>query len=218
MTGLVPSDRMEALAHGYLDAKAILVRSGFVDEIDWQESRCSADVTERELLSEAAWVVLNSGMRESVVRGLFPRIGVAFYEFRSASLIVLRASACRRKARRVFDHPAKIGAIIEFARMTDQLGMSVLMDRLRAEGPEFLCSLPFFGPATSRHLGKSLGLDIAKPDRHLSRLAKATGFTDAQGLCEALASITGDRVAVIDLVLWRYATIEPNYVRTFTAL
>jgi hypothetical protein len=102
--------------------------------------------------------------------------------------------------------------------MTDQLGVSVLMDRLRAEGAEFLCSLPYFGPATSRHLGKSLGLDIAKPDRHLSRLAKATGFTDAQGLCEALASVTGDRVAVIDLVLWRYATLDPNYVRNFAAV
>jgi hypothetical protein len=207
--------RTEQLAHRYLDAKALVVEAGFVDEIDWQEEQPNAAVSETQLLSEAAWVILNSGMRESVVRGLFPRISRAFLEFESVSLVLQDASACRRRARRVFNHPRKIDAILEFARQTEEMGAAALVARLRYEGVEFLCALPYFGPATSRHLGKILGLDIAKPDRHLRRLAGSAGFTGVQEFCEVIALATGDRVGVVDVVLWRYATLRHDYLALF---
>jgi hypothetical protein len=64
---------------------------------------------------------------------------------------------------------------------------------------------------------KNIGIPIAKPDRHLVRLAGAAGFLNVQELCETLESVVGDSIAEIDLVLWRYATIKPNYLELFVA-
>ena len=64
-----------------------------------------------------------------------------------------------------------------------------------------------FGPITSVHLSKNIGLPLAKPDRHLVRLANDFGYESAEELCEQISSLVGDSVAVVDVVLWRYATI-----------
>jgi len=40
-----------------------------------------------------------------------------------------------------------------------------------------LRSFPYIGGVTAFHLAKNLGADLAKPDRHLSRLAAAQGFS-----------------------------------------
>ncbi|TPG49278.1 hypothetical protein EAH89_21445 [Roseomonas nepalensis] len=65
--------------------------------------------------------------------------------------------------------------------------------------------LPHIGEVTVWHLAKNLGFDVAKPDRHLVRMAHAHGFSDPHTFCAALAQATGERVRVIDLMLWRYA-------------
>jgi len=69
----------------------------------------------------------------------------------------------------------------------------------------FLASLPWIGEITKYHLGKNLGtLDTAKPDRHLVRIAGAEG---AHALCARLARATGDKVATVDVVIWRAANL-----------
>jgi hypothetical protein len=47
-------------------------------------------------------------------------------------------------------------------------------------------------------------VDVIKPDVHLTRAAKAAGFETALGLCENIRELSGDRLTVIDSVLWRY--------------
>lgn len=206
----------ETLAHLYLDAKLQVIGAGFASEIDWYaEGRARDRTTESELLTEVAWVIFNSGMRESVVRRLFPRLAQAFLGFESAQLIADNAEACRDRACLVFNHRIKANAVIEFSRRTAEMGYVVLLERLKYEGVAFLESFPFMGPATSRHLGKNLGLDIAKPDRHLVRIAIAAGFGNPQELCECISRWTGDDIAQIDVVLWRFATINGRYEEMF---
>ncbi|WCT74545.1 hypothetical protein PQ455_04755 [Sphingomonas naphthae] len=66
----------------------------------------------------------------------------------------------------------------------------------------FCAELPFIGEITRYHLAKDLGLDVAKPDIHLARLARAEGVT-AQELCLRHAHEAGCRVSTVDTILWR---------------
>jgi hypothetical protein len=210
-------DRPEScdLLASYYLAKLVVVGAGFEDEIAWQERRCIDDVDERLFLREAAWVVLSSGMRESVIRGLFPTVEAAFGQWDSAHWIVEHQSECRAKAMEAFRNARKVDALVEIARTVASCGVASLLKDLREHGPDSLRRLPYMGPATSRHLAKNLGIDTAKPDRHLVRVAEATGYASPATLCEHLARMVGDAVAVVDLVIWRFATISGDYVKFF---
>ncbi len=217
MPALVTERRpLEWLAHRYLDAKAAVIEAGYADEIDRPSPLGMAALTEAVLLEEAAWVIFNSGMRERVIRQRFPAIRAAFLGLTSATAICGDENGCRTRALEAFNHPGKVDAVLVFAAQVAEIGADGFRDGIRSCGPTYLYSLPYFGPATSRHLAKNLGLEIAKPDRHLERLAKQTGYPGAQALCEAIASITADRVSLVDTVLWRYSAIFPSRLVMFS--
>src|SRR2546423_15518408 len=83
---------IRTLAEVYLSAKRMVIDAGFEAEVAWQEDACLMPVTEERFLSEAAWVVLSSGMKERVIRGVFPSISTAFAEFVSAHDAALAAA------------------------------------------------------------------------------------------------------------------------------
>lgn len=199
----------------YLTAHEVVVASGFAWEIDWQDRQCLDDVEESEFLREAAWVILSAGMRETVVRDRFGKITRAFLQWESAEAIARCRHQCVRRALPAFRHPGKLGAIGEVAAVVAEVGFEVFRDRLRSDGLNELARLPFIGPITRFHLAKNLGLDVVKPDRHLVRMARAAGYTDPEALCQVVAEVTGDRLATIDVILWRFATLEPKYLDWF---
>ncbi len=80
----------------------------------------------------------------------------------------------------------------------------------------YLGSLPFIGDITKYHLARNLGIDVAKPDRHLTRLAKIFHYDDVQEMCKYLSDKTGDRIGTVDVVLWRYCTLVPSYFECWT--
>jgi hypothetical protein len=204
----------DLLASYYL-AKLAVVEAGFEHEIAWQEQQRLDDVDETEFLREAAWVVLSSGMRESVIRRVFPAVETAFGHWQSAAWIVEHGTECRTAAQRAFGHERKIDAVLEISRVVASRGVTALLAALREDGPDSLLSLPYMGPATSKHLAKNLGVDVAKPDRHLVRVAEATGYASPSSLCEDLSRIVGDTTAVVDLVIWRFATLSSEYLEFF---
>jgi hypothetical protein len=203
----------DGLVSWYLKIKAMLVDAGYGDEIDWQESRNLDDVTAEIFLREGAWVVLNSGMRESVVRQKFIQLAPVFYDWKSPEQIVEHRESCIREAMGIFGHAGKIDAIVEIARVLVEDGFECIIEQLRSQGVQYLQRYPFIGPVTSYHFAKSLGFDVVKPDRHLVRIAEATGFDSPDALCRMIASVTGDKLAVIDLVIWRFAATTPNYLQ-----
>lgn len=202
-----------SLAAAYLHAKRVVLDAGYEAEIAWQEDACHAPLTEARFLSEAAWVVLSSGMRESIVRRIFPEVAAAFANFVSARAAVLSATdgGCER-ALRAFRHLGKIHAIIYIVRHVDEAGFDEVRRLLLLEGTTYLQTLPYIGPVTAFHLAKNLGQDVAKPDRHLVRIAHACGYDDPQVLCSELRNLLGEPVPVIDIVLWRYATLSADYI------
>lgn len=155
-----------------------------VEDIAWAEDlRPPTDAD--DFAKEVIFVICNSGMKNTVARGIYERCMAA-----------LRAG---RPVFEVFGHAGKAQAIerIWSARHELLQGFLAAPDRLA-----FLEALPWIGPITKYHLAKNFGADVAKPDVHLRRLADREGCT-AQALCERLAADTGLRVATVDTVLWR---------------
>jgi len=199
------------LAALYLDAKRAVIEAGWAWEIDWQANVRLDRVTEPIFLREAAWVILCTGMKETVVRKRFELVSDAFLKWCSARSIVQARQSCRRRALSAFHHRRKVDAILGVADRVAALSFDWIRTQLFEQGVMYLQRLPFVGPVTSFHLAKNLGLQVAKPDRHLVRIARAFGFPSVQTMCEAIAGEVLDSVASVDLVLWRYATLHADY-------
>lgn len=205
-----------SLARAYLLAKRQVISSGFEDEIAWQETTSLRSVTPTMFVREAAWVVLCAGMREAVVRGRFEQLGSAFESW-NPDRISDNAGCCRRRALQVFNHATKLNAIVEIAGEVAKNGIEPTLRGVEIQGPEYLTRFPYIGGVTCFHLAKNLGFATAKPDRHLERMADALGFVGAQELCEAIAEVLAEPVQVVDLVMWRFATIERGYLSWLTS-
>jgi hypothetical protein len=198
------------LAQSYLDAKQCVIDAGFAYEIDWQEDVRFSDLTEERFLHEYTWVVFSSGFRETVLRKKFSDLALAFGGLVSAAFVAQNRGECRRLALRKFGHRGKVTAVLDVCAMIDTQGFEFLRHQLHSGGVDFIDQLPFMGPATSYHLAKNIGLNVVKPDRHLVRIAAASGFQSPDDLCDCISKAVGDALPVIDIVIWRYATLHPK--------
>ncbi len=170
----------------YLQLKRAVIEAGHAEDIEWAET-VAPPFDALYFWCDYAWVVLNSGMKNTVARGIWARIR--------------RAQSCGEPLNTVFGHPGKVRALEDvlynrhewFARYREA------EDKLA-----FLESMPWIGPITKYHLAKNLGLDYCKPDRHLVRIAKSYGLEVVE-MCQALADATGDRIGTVDVVIWRAA-------------
>jgi len=206
----------ERLASLYLKIKRRVISEGFGDDIDWQAGCALDSLTESTFLREAAWVVLSAGISEAVVRRCFKGITTAFMEWESAALISENRDLCFRAAMEVFAHAGKISAIAEIADYVHARGLEAVKRDLEENGPDALRELSWMGPITACHLAKNVGLDVAKPDRHLVRIAQAVGASSPHALCKSISDVVGDRIGVVDLVLWRFAATERRYLSHFS--
>jgi hypothetical protein len=211
----IDEEKRDAITIAYRKAKEIIIRAGFRDEITWQESVNIDRVTESDFLREHAWVALSAGMQERVIRNLFRGIASSFYDFQSAKIIVENKCACRNAALGYFNNQKKIEAIILMSQKIYADGFEKFKGSLYLSPLETLQTLPYIGPVTCFHLAKNIGIQVAKPDRHLTRLANHAGYEDVQLFCRDISSQTGDSVPVVDIVLWRFATISENYLNLF---
>ncbi len=172
----------------YLAIKQQVIAAGYGREIQWCEDVKACDDPKKFLL-EYIWVVLNSGMKNQVAQRLYEK--------------VLQAMIDKKPIRSVFKHPGKVVAINAMIR---HYRGKFNLYRDSKDKLFFLETLPWIGKITKFHLGRNLGLDVCKPDRHLSRIA-AKYNTTALNLCETLSVATGDRIGVVDVVLWRAANL-----------
>ena len=172
----------------YCDLKDELIRLGYASEIDWCENMDEAKQLEN-FVFEYIFVICNSGMKAQIATVIYKKI--------------LKAIADRVNISDVFGHVGKVAAIEHvIANETDIInGFKDATDKL-----EYLETLPYIGKITKYHLAKNLGIDVAKPDRHLSRIADDNNTTPEQ-LCSGISDRTGDRVATVDGVIWRAANL-----------
>ncbi len=189
----------------YRDAHEYVTSGGFGGEVAWQESMCFEAFTESDLLREAAWVILCTGYKESILRRKFNYLSLCFCDWESGIAITSREAQCRSTALAGFNNPRKIDAILQIARSVSTQGFPTLKSAIVTNPICRLQDFPYIGPVTAWHLAKNLGYDDAKPDRHLCRMSEGFGYADPHHLCAAISEITGDPRNVVDIVLWRYA-------------
>ncbi len=169
------------------------------EDVAWSET-IRPPVDPDAFAREAVFVICNSGMQHVVARRIFDA--------------VMAALASGAPAATAFRHPGKAAAIDAIWAGRDRL----LAGYLEAEdGLAFLAGLPWIGGITKYHLAKNLGLDVAKPDVHLVRLAELHGTTPHE-LCAAIARDRGLRVATVDVVLWRACATRVLCARTGAVL
>lgn len=179
----------------YQALRAAVIEAGFADEVEWCET-VTAPVDAIGFAGQAVWVILCSGMKAQIARLIEAKVWPAIHAGRPVSS--------------VFGHDGKSAAIETIWRDRAALFEAFLA---AADKVEFCKTLPWIGDITKWHLAKNLGVDCAKPDIHLSRVAAFYGTTPA-ALCESLARSTGERVATVDYVIWRACNL--GLVRTLT--
>lgn len=194
----------------FRSAEERVVAAGFGWEIAWQRQRLAASFSERDLLKEAAWVILCSGFREAAVRAHFNYISLCFCDWESAAEIAKHQSVCVSTASARFSNWKKLSAIVSVAESVATQGFESIQRVILQNPIRELQRFPYIGPVTSWHLAKNLGFDVAKNDRHLARIAERLGYKDAHGLCEDISAVTGEPASVVDIVLWRFAALSQN--------
>lgn len=162
-----------------------LTDAGYADDdIAWAES-IKEPVDAEDFALETVFVICNSGMRFTVARGIYDRVRERLLEGGSAG--------------DVFGHKGKTAAIDKIWTERERLftDYKAAVDKLA-----WLAALPWIGDITKFHLAKNFGLDVVKPDVHMTRLALAHATTP-EDLCREIADRTGMRIATIDTLLWR---------------
>lgn len=168
--------------------EAAVRHAGFAATIEWSEALSQPDTPE-SLAEEAIYVVCNSGMQAAVAGRIYQRC--------------LDAVRTRRSSASVFGHEGKAAAIDWIWQNRAGLFAAFIQ---ASDKVEFCGTLPFVGPTTKHHLAKNLGVDVAKGDVHLERLALRDKCTP-QRLCRRLAKQAGYRIATVDTILWRACAI-----------
>lgn len=171
--------------------QSTLVELGHGADVRWSEN-VEPPASAYDLAREAVFVICNSGMKHSVAVPIFDRVMAALEENQHPSS--------------VFGHGGKVSAIVYIwnnrrGLLEEFRNLATDDDRLAWCG-----ELPWIGNITKYHLAKNFGVDVAKPDVHLQRLADLHGET-VQGLCERLGAKCGLKARTIDVILWRACAV-----------
>ncbi len=203
----------QQLRFAYLNCRNWIASSGYKDDIVCQGSRSFDLVTQQDLAREFVFVLLNSGMSSKVIDKVWPEFRRILGDFKNLDNIVRGRRHLEPKLLILFGNKKKVDGIFKGLDIIKQLPFEYFRYKIVSNGIHELERLPFIGPVTVYHLAKNLGIQVAKPDRHLVRIAEASGFDDVQDFCNHVSSLTGDKVAVVDIVLWHWASITTDYLK-----
>ncbi|KWV95519.1 hypothetical protein [Erythrobacter sp. AP23] len=169
--------------------EAAIRARGYGPTIEWTESLAPPEDPE-DFAQQTIYVICNSGMANTVATVIYDRCMDALRSGRSVT--------------DVFRHPGKSLAIDTIWRERERH----FADYMAAGDKVFaLRTLPWIGDITALHLAKNFGADVAKPDVHIERLARAES-TSTEKLCARLSAASGYRAATVDTILWRACAIR----------
>ena len=212
------TQREAAIVQGYLFAKLEVLRSQYSSELICAKPSPD-EISESRFLRELAWVILSAGMADRVIRSKFPGISTAFLDWDSARAISFNAEKCIANALEHFRHQGKVRAIASAAeKLSSVSSFDVIRLQILRDPIQQLQSFAYIGPITAFHIAKNMGFPVAKPDRHLERLARSSGFESVKEFCGTIASYLGEDIRLVDSVLWRFATMHNDYIVRFSHL
>ena len=165
----------------------------FANELKWAEDLTYQKHTPEDFLYEYVWVVLCSGFRVSEARKIFDK-----WRENISDLSVIK-------------HPLKKKAIKIMLKDYKKCYDKLLSTKGNDAKLAYLRTLSHIGPITQFHLAKNLGMDVIKPDVHLTRLASNFYFRTPDDMVQLLQNYFQHSKRVIDSVLWRYCEQTRSY-------
>lgn len=171
-------------ANEYYEIKKKVTDAGYADEVEWATSIKPVDNVD-VFIGEYIWVVIHSGLAHRVARSIERKVWDAINTDLPLTYAFKHIPKCKAIAQ-VYNNKQEY--FNKFIEAEDKLA--------------YLESLPWIGKITKWHLAKNFGIETIKPDRHLVRIANNHG-SDPFTLCNDIKSTTGEKLAVIDQVLWR---------------
>ena len=182
----------------YFRIKKEVIEKKYLKEIEWCNNIPPLkELDKTSFFSEYVWVVISSGMKNQVAEKIFKNFWIDIQlENKTINFDVIR-------------HPNKNKAIKKVYNRLDFYFNHFLKSKNKLK---FLKNLPHIGDITKYHLARNLGLIFAKPDRHLVRIANHFEYSDVQKFCKKISELTNDKIGVVDLVFWRFANLNKNYL------
>ena len=163
------------------------------------------DVGKGFFMCQYAHDVYCSGFRYEVVSKRWDEILDAYHDF-DVDYIVLYKDKVRAEAMKIIAHTKKIEAILTTAKkirdMSEERFKQFLFDCRK--NLDLFKRLGYIGDVTKYHIALCLGLDVSKPDVHITRIANHFN-KDPLSFCRDLAEETGYPVRIVDAILWRAA-------------
>jgi len=194
------------------------VRENYPDDLEWSKHQVEIEplkeVDKTTFLREYAYVIYCSGFRQSVVEKHWPALYQAYHEF-NPTLISQSRGQTRENALSYIGNKRKVESVLNTAeQLKDMKGETWISykQQIKDSAPDFelLEDLPFIGPKTKFHLARNMGFNVAKPDRHLERIAVAYNMTTSS-MCKYLSEkseeLTGKHydIHTVDSIFWRAA-------------
>jgi len=191
----------------YNDALKRVVARGWDDEVQYFRQLTFEKVDGRFFFREYVFCVYVAGWSWSNVDLRWNRLEKCFrkWDYKQVSS---NSAQVRDEALTIINHEKKTDAILQCATKLSSWGWARFRDWL--QGYSLLVpprQLGYIGPAVRYHLARNIGADVAKPDRYMLNLAAKNGYppTDpgVQQFAKRISVLTGERVGVVDYVLWR---------------
>ena len=211
----IPSEAAKAdreLVNLYHECLKEVLNRGWGSEIDWSRSRRLDAVDRREFFEQYAFCVFASFFRWSVVQNKWPHLTKAFKDW-DYEKICQHKQEVEEHALKIFGNKKKVGAIIKCAESISMAGWDEFKALLLRENLtnqlNLLDELPGIGKAARYQLAGAIGIDCAKPDRYMLRLASQCGYQPTeegvQRFAERVGKLVGERVKVVDYIFWRFS-------------
>ena len=156
-------------------------------------------------MCQYAHVVYCSGFRYEIVSRRWDEILDAYHDF-DLEYIVLFSDQVRAEAMKIIAHKRKIEAILDTAKRVRNMSEATFKQFLFdcEKNLDLFKRLDYIGDVTKYHIALCLGLDVSKPDVHITRIANHFN-QDPLSFCRDLAEETGYPVRIVDAILWRAA-------------
>lgn len=157
------------------------------------------ELTPHKFWSEYIWTVLASGFSPKVFTKNWGSIMNAVGPWDHTMPFPMMW----RRLKPIFGNERKAKAIDKCRALMRSLGW----DNFRQTycvSPDTFRQLPFIGSITCYHIARNCGIDAVKEDLHLVRLARHFEFDSGTSMCHYLSGLSGERVGVVDFVLWAY--------------
>ncbi len=184
----------ETLKKLYFRIKKEVIEKGHLKEIEWCNNIPNPkELDKKSFFREYVWVVISSGMNNQITEQIFNNFLIDINNFDFDAI----------------RHPNKNKAIKKVYNRLDFYFDHFLKSKNKLL---FLKNLPHIGDITKYHLARNLGLNYAKPDRHLVRIANHFNYNDVQKFCKKISDLTNEKIGVVDIVFWRFANITKNYL------